>query len=287
MITVLIRFVSLLLLLGMIAPAQAKRVSITAGEISLPAHYLPPVQPQKPAILVMHGCGGLYNRQGEVGSRLARMGSLFQEMGYAVLFLDSFSSRGIRQTCTSRSAARKVTPVMRAGDARTAVRWLRRQRNVDKNRIGVIGWSHGADAILALLGAQNPSIKAAVTYYPACRLLAGRKNYRVSAPTLVLIGENDAWTPGEDCSSLAAESGQDLFHVVTYPGVAHDFDAPVASPQAQGDVPNVARNADMVFSAPSPDAAHDANRRTFKWFARWFDPDRAIKGPPPSKKDRA
>lgn len=282
---VLLRIVSLLLLLGVAAPARAYRVQIPAGDLRLPAEYLSPTRSGMPAVLLLHGCGGLFTKTGEISSRMERMGNLLQEMGYAVLYPDSFTPRGIKQVCSSRSSARAVTPRMRADDAEAAIRWLRVQRDVDSNRIGVLGWSHGADAALELLGRKNRWVKAAVTYYPACRLLAEEKDYRVSAPTLVLIGERDEWTPSLDCKELAAETGQDLFHVVTYPGVLHDFDAPVKSPYVENDIANRAHGAGGGLSAPDPEVTHDANRRTFKWFARWFDPERAIKGFPPSKYD--
>ncbi len=278
-----LRLVSLLLLLGVSVPARAHRVQIPAGDIKLPAEYHAPIRAGMPAVLVLHGCGGLFAKSGEIGSRMGRMGNLLQEMGYAVLYLDSFTPRGIKQVCTSRTSARAVTPRMRADDAEAAIRWLRVQRDVDSNRIGVLGWSHGADAALELLGRKNRWVKAAVTYYPACRLLADEKDYRVSAPTLVLIGERDEWTPAQDCKALADETGQDLFHVVTYPGVLHDFDAPVTYPYVENDIANRVRGAVGVLSAPDPQVTHDANRRTFKWFARWFDPERAITGFPPSK----
>lgn len=281
---VLLRFFISFLMLGVVIPAEARRVLIQAGDISLPAEYRAPTQPRMPAILMMHGCGGLLTPTGQISSRMVRVGNLLQEMGYGVLYLDSFTPRGIKQVCSPGASSGTNAPSIRARDAEAAVSWLRRQKNVDGSRIGVLGWSHGADAILSLLGRKNRSIKAAVTYYPSCRSFAKLKKYRVSAPTLVLVGEMDKAAPAQECKKLAAKTGQDLFHVVTYPEVGHDFDAPVASPSAQNDVPNHARSKDSAFNEPAVDAAQDANRRTFKWFSRWFDPERAIQGVPPSSK---
>lgn len=281
----LLRLIFFFAVLGVLSPAQARRVHIQSGDLRLQAEYRSPTQAGMPAVLMLHGCGGLYTATGDISSRMQRMGNLLQEMGYGVLYLDSFTPRGIRQTCTPRSAHAQISALTRANDAEAAIHWLRRQKEIDKNRIGVLGWSHGADGVLDLLGRNNRAIKVAVTYYPACRSIAKQNAYRVSAPTLVLIGDADVWTPAQDCKQLAAATGQDLFHVVTYPGVLHDFDAPVANMYAQNDIPNRARSADTVFSAPDSEAAHDANRRTFKWFARWFDPERTISGAPPSTKD--
>lgn len=266
--------------------AFAEGVTIVSGENRLPAEYVAPMRPDMPAVVLMHGCGGLYGKSGEMSSRVLRMGNLLREMGYAVLFLDSFTSRGIKQVCTSRSAARSLTPAMRANDAEAAIKWLRRQKNIDPLRIGLVGWSHGADAVLELMGRSNKAVRAAVTYYPACHALLGHKKYQISAPTLVLIGEEDR-TPAADCRALSDQTGQDLFFVVSYHDALHDFDRPVQSPYNLFDVPNRARTDDgNDLAGPHPDAAQDAMRRTFKWFSRWFDPERALKGTPPVNKPR-
>lgn len=284
MLKLLSRFLICLCCMAQVSLAWAGRVTIAAGDLKLSGEYMTPVRSGMPAILVLHGCAGLYNRDGEVGFRMWRMGNLLQELGYAVLYLDSFTPRGIKQVCTSRTNARAVTPKMRADDASAAIHWLKSQRDVDGKRIGVLGWSHGADAVMDLLGRKNPAVKAAVAYYPACRLLEDVKDYRVSAPTLVLVGEKDEQSPAQDCKTQATESGQDLFYVVTYPGVTHDFDAPLDANIAKNDVAN--RTLSRGTTYPDAEATYDANRRTFKWFSRWFDPERAISGPPPSSKSR-
>lgn len=265
---------------------QAERVVVVSGETKLNAEYMTPIRPGMPAIVLLHGCGGLYGKSGEISARMSRMGNLFREMGYAVLFLDSFTHRGIKQVCYPRAAARSITPTMRADDAEAAIRWLRKQHDVDSERIGLVGWSHGADAVLEAVGRHNKSIRAGVAFYPACRSLFSHKQYRISAPTLVLVGEADSRTPASDCRTLSDQTGQDLFFVVSYPDAVHDFDRPVQAPYSLFDVPNRIRADDTGSEPANPQAAQDALRRTFKWFSRWFDPERALKAPPPVNKPR-
>ena len=245
-----------------------------------------PIRPGMPAIVLMHGCGGLNGKSGEISARMLRVGHLFREMGYAVLFPDSFSPRGVKQVCLSRSAARTVTPVMRADDAEAAIRWLRKQKDIDPDRIGLVGWSHGADAVLEVMGRNNKAVRAGVTFYPACRLQFSQKQYRISAPTLVLIGETDTKTSAADCRTLSDQTGQDLFFVVSYHDTVHDFDRPVQAPYNLYDVPNRIHGEAAGSDPANPEAAQDALRRTFKWFSRWFDPERALKGTPPVNKPR-
>lgn len=274
------------ILFCMTAPAFAERVVIVSGENRLPAEYMPPIRSGMPAIVLLHGCGGLNSKSGEISSRMLRMGHLFREMGYAVLFLDSFSPRGIRQVCTPKSAARLIPPAQRADDVEAAIRWLRKQKDVDPERIGLIGWSHGADVVLEVLGRHNKAVRAGVAYYPACRLQFSQKHYRISAPALVLIGESDTRTPAADCRALSDQTGQDLFFVVSYPDTVHDFDRPVQAPYTLYDVPNRVRSDEAGYDPANPEAAQDAMRRSFKWFSRWFDPERALKGMPPVNKPR-
>src|SRR4051812_13209533 len=48
-----------------------------------------------PAVVALHGCGGLQNRSGKVAARFADWGDRLAAAGLVVLFPDSFSSRGL------------------------------------------------------------------------------------------------------------------------------------------------------------------------------------------------
>lgn len=276
-------FVSMAIMIVAVKPDFASAKSVVLP-INIPAQYYPPTQPLSPAVILLHGCGGLYTRQGTLGVRFKRMTSLLQEMGFGVLIPDSFSSRKIKGKCNKKTKNSSKEHNRRVKDTLNALRWLKRQPNVDPLRIGILGWSHGSDAALALLHHDRSDIKAAVLFYPACKnFLHYRPHFRVSAPTLLFIGENDTWTPASDCKKLSAMSGQDLFHIAIYSGAYHDFDAPAKEQSIHQDVSNHARrhpNTNLI--APDPEATIDAYIRTFKWFSRWFDPERGIKGRPPS-----
>src|SRR4051794_31082645 len=62
--------------------------------------YRPPGDGAFPAIVLMHGCGGLYNRDGTLSSRHDDWARRYHGLGYVVLYVDSFSSRGIQEICT-------------------------------------------------------------------------------------------------------------------------------------------------------------------------------------------
>jgi len=261
-------------------PAWASRVHIHSGSVRLTAEYLP--SSKGPAVVLLHGCGGMYAKNGSISARIQRAANWFQELGVGVLMLDSFSARGIKDGC---SRALPLDEVIRADDAEAALAWLRKRKDVDDDRLGIMGWSHGADAALELVRRSDPGIRAAVVYYPACRKFLNVRKFRIAAPTLLLIGESDEWTSASDCKILSQKSQQDLFHIVTYPGVYHDFDSPNQVQYMRNDVPNRVPNAmfsgEKILSGPNPEAALDANLRTYKWFSRWFDPERMLHGLPP------
>lgn len=86
----------------------------------------PGVAPEggRPAIVALHGCGGMYStragREGELAERLAlRVDPLLRD-GYAVLFVDSFRSRGVEQVCTIKHGERTVRIAQRRLDSLNA-----------------------------------------------------------------------------------------------------------------------------------------------------------------------
>ena len=75
------------------------------------------------------------------------------------------------------------------------------------------------DVYLSRLGRDR--FRAAIAFYPECliRLL------RLNAPLLILIGEEDDWTPAARCRRMEVEarSSHD-FTLKVYPGAYHEFD---------------------------------------------------------------
>ena len=94
------------------------------------------------AIVLMHGCGGLYDRNGDVNARHDDWARRFHKLDYVVLHVDSFTPRGEREICTQKG--RKIAPGReRARDAYGALLYLQGLAFVRPDRIGVMGWSNG------------------------------------------------------------------------------------------------------------------------------------------------
>ena len=219
-------------------PSKVRIASLVEPSRMLDAYlFKPAAEGRHPAVVFMHGCGGLLTSSGQMNSRQADWAARLVALGYVVLAVDSFSPRGIDRMC---AAQRFQLPVYleRPKDAYGALRHLQAQPFVRPDRIALMGWSQGGGVVL--LSVREDSLgrprdlplgdfRAAVAFYPAsCRDGAHRVPWKGTMPLLVLIGEQDNWTPTEPCKQFvdrAAARGSDI-RIQVYPGAYHDFDWP-------------------------------------------------------------
>ncbi len=163
-----------------------------------------------PTLVLLHGCGGLLNRRDEMPSRERDWAARFIAAGYAVIFPDSFNPRGFRSVCSERD--REINPAGRARDAAGAVAWLKTQAFVARDKIMVVGWSHGGSTVLRFVAGRGAGeVAGAIAFYPGCSSLVKRGGWASRVPLTILMGAEDDWTPAEPCRQLAASrwSGPD------------------------------------------------------------------------------
>ncbi|MBK7081673.1 MAG: dienelactone hydrolase family protein [Betaproteobacteria bacterium] len=159
-------------------PATGKPVTVQ-GLLFRPAAAAAPDPRRRPAIVALHGCGGMYSavksRRDALSARHQAMAELLVAEGYVVLFPDSFRSRGVEEICTIEARARRINGTHRRQDAQAALAWLQRRDDVLADRIAVLGWSHGGSAVLAALDGRAPSVAAWRDRSPQARLLSRRR----------------------------------------------------------------------------------------------------------------
>jgi dienelactone hydrolase len=168
-----------------------------------------------PAVIMMHGCSGDTPYQDAWENR-------FVEWGYVVLRVDSLTPRNKQTFCDMPAPTTKP----RAQDAYDAKAYLMELPFVDKQKIGLVGWSHGAMAALYVVDDLTPIEKrkspfqCAVLFYPYCFSV-----YSLNAPLLILGGEKDDWCPPASCKSLVG-SNNSQFEVALkiYTDAHHCFD---------------------------------------------------------------
>jgi dienelactone hydrolase len=146
-----------------------------------------------PAVIVLHDCGGM---EGHV----VKWAKMLVSWGYVSIVPDSFGSRGKSNLCANVEA---VGTAQRVQDTIGAAEYLATLPFVQKDKIGVVGFSHGGWTIMK--GVQENAywssygIKVAVGIYPYC----GPQDNKVALPLLILIGEKDDWTPVSRCQAAA------------------------------------------------------------------------------------
>ena len=243
--------------------------------------FLPPATPgvRVPAVVALHGCGGMYGTargsRNDLSIRHRRMAELLVADGYAVLFPDSFRARGRAQVCTVAALERTITPTTRRLDALDALAYLQGRDDVLPDRIAVLGWSHGGSTTLATMDARAPVVAAAraaggppyfhaaIAYYPGCRAALGtRGGYVPAAPLLLLVGSDDDWTAPEPCVDLVTrlrDAGVPAT-LALYADAAHGFDGPDGD-RRHLDVPGGVHPGQGVTVASHPAARDDSYAR--------------------------
>jgi dienelactone hydrolase len=205
------------------------------------------------AIVLLHGRAGVYSSLADgkytaetLSKRHKEWGEFWAARGYAALLVDSFKPRGYaagfpRGSYNDRPAA-VSEQLVRPLDAYGALKYLKAQAGIRKDRIGVQGWSNGGMTVLATMSEQAPGLpanpakngfKAAIAEYPGCGMDAVKGNYQAYAPISMMLGGADEEVPPERCQKFAAKAQADgnKLTVVTYPGAEHNFDDPSKSKQ--------------------------------------------------------
>jgi dienelactone hydrolase len=201
-----------------------------------------------PAMVLLHACGGLVQHEQD-------WGRWFAQNGYEALVVDSFGPRGVKSVCAGG------TPTMRtrAFDAYGALAYLRTRPEVDGNRVGVIGWSHGGGTALIADGKRfvdgamaGKGFRAAIGLYPVCGAL---DTNGVVAPLLLLLASDDDWALPGPCERVAADLTQRGFPITsyTYPGASHGWD----NPAARGQIHVGTEVHTMIYNAADARDAHD------------------------------
>ncbi len=215
-----------------------------------------------PALVMFHGCGGLFDGRGRLASRYTELAARLNALGIQALATDSFTPRGEKQLCTQRNGSRRITQTERRRDALGALRWLAAQPGVDATRLGVLGWSNGGSTVLAATNQRHPDVAGAsvkptlaVAFYPGCEAELQR-GYTPTAPLLMLLGEADDWTPAAPCKALATQPAGGI-QWEAYAGAYHGFDG-MAPVRLRADVPNGAHPGQGVHVGADP-AAREAS----------------------------
>lgn len=165
-----------------------------------------------PAVVLLHGCSGIFDNLYVWASRL-------KSWGYISLIVDSLGPRRVASVCGGGDPK----PYTRSLDAYDARSYLAGLGFVDPNRIAVMGFSHGGSTALVVattVGMHNNHFQSAISFYPACRY--NLKN--LNTPLLILIGDSDDYMSAIRCARYISNKHIHEVNVNIYPGAYHCFD---------------------------------------------------------------
>jgi len=151
------------------------------------------------AVVMMHGCAGIWsnrvvgatnsNGTPNLQNNIEKWGLKLASEGYVALAVDSFTRRrpsGVPESdwqnqCSGTTYAGSVDPyTTRVQDARAAFAYLDGDSRIDSTRIGLLGWSQGAQSVMvesaltyrdinsARSGSDVTPFRISVVFYPGC-----------------------------------------------------------------------------------------------------------------------
>ena len=177
-----------------------------------------------PAVVLMHGCGGVSGAETYWARRL-------RDAGIATFLVNSFSGRDATRVCMG---APSISVASVLTDAYRALARVAALPRIDASRIALMGFSFGARTTLwanhprvqERFGAGAPRFAAHLAFYPPCYIRLPDESRGGLAPVRIFHGLSDDWTPVGPCRDYVARlraAGTDAA-VFEYPGARHSFD---------------------------------------------------------------
>jgi dienelactone hydrolase len=213
--------------LDLIQVSRPRPAATAQGELVLPANA--PADARLPAVVLVHGSGGVYPEQ------ITYWAKLFNEQGIAAFVINIFAPRGVKATGEDQS---QVPYVADTADAFAALGMLASHPRIDPKRIAVMGFSRGGitalrSAALRIVSGSAPAgqrFAAHISVYGGgCSnvlALTPKPGVFSGAPMLFVHGDADDYAYISDCRSYAqrvAAAGTPVEFVVV-PGARHKFD---------------------------------------------------------------
>jgi dienelactone hydrolase len=193
--------------------------------------FLPPGTERGPAVVLMHGSGGIYD------AMLDFWPKQFNAAGIAVLAVDSFGPRGVKSTAENQLLVPFAADL---ADAFAALKLVASHPRVDPARIAIMGFSRGGitawrTSVARIAASQRlpDGLRFAAhvpVYAGGCvgtfRLVVKLDVFSIKAPMLWVHGDRDDYAPIGPCSDYAeriAKTGTPV-EFLTLEGAMHKFD---------------------------------------------------------------
>jgi dienelactone hydrolase len=179
----------------------------------------------RPGVLVIHEWWGLNEYTKSRTRELAGM-------GYVAFAADMFGEGKTTRDpgeAQAWSSAASSQPGQLAILSKAGLDVLRREKNVDDDKLAAIGFCFGGTAVLQLAYAGVP-LKAAVTFHAGLVVPDEKQALKIRAPILILHGAEDTFVKPETIDGLrkALDAVKVDWYMGTYANAVHAFSNPDA-----------------------------------------------------------
>jgi dienelactone hydrolase len=194
---------------------SAELVEIASGSVVLHGDLIVPPE-ARGVVLFAHGSGSSRH-----SSRNRYVAEVLQRAGLATLLMDLLTSE--EEEVDLRTRHLRFDIPMLGDRLVSAIDWLYRREETATLAIGLFGASTGAGAAI-MAAAARPNVVGAIVSRGGRPDLAETALTRVSAPTLLIVGEGDEVVIGLNQWALSQLPGEKSLVIV--PGATHLFEEP-------------------------------------------------------------
>ena len=179
----------------------------------------------RPGILVVHEYWGINDHIREVAKKLAAQ-------GYVVFAADIYG-KGVRPTTPQEaskvSGSYKSNPTLLRARAQAGLDTLKKQKNVDPDRIAAVGFCFGGTTVLELARSGAP-LKATASVHGGLATKTPEDAKNIKGRVLVLHGAADGFVKPPEVAAFEREMDDAKvdWTLVKYGGAAHAFTNPMA-----------------------------------------------------------
>ncbi len=200
------------------ASVRTQDVTFPSGSETIAGYLAVPESPgQHPALLVLHADGGLTDWVKERTQKLAGQ-------GYVALAIDLYRGHLAFDPELAYNLVTSTPPDRAFRDMEAAIHFLIARNDVNKDKLGSIGWSVGGKWSL-LLAVNDPFLAACVNNYGSMPTNPADIQ-KIHAPVLGIYGADDLIVPKDEVETFedAMTSAHKSFDVKIYRGAGHDFE---------------------------------------------------------------
>ena len=201
-------------------PVRTQDITFPSGAETLAGYLVLPESGGKhPAVLVIHEWWGLNDWVKEQARSLA-------EQGYVALAVDLYRGQVAYDPSLAHELMRGMPQDRAVRDLKAAFDYLAARPDVNKEKIGSVGWCMGGGFSL-LLAVDEPRLAACVVNYGSMPTDSADIQ-KIQAPVLGNFGAEDRGIPPSAVEAFerAMKAANKSLDVKVYPGAGHAFENP-------------------------------------------------------------